>query len=51
MILNIYAVMLLAFYLIGIIGYLDQKKYTTVVGTGINVAMWMPFVGRALGWW
>ena len=46
-----YAVLLLGFYTLGLMGYLDQKNYTAFFGTAINVAMWSPFLGRALGWW
>jgi hypothetical protein len=51
MALQIYAVLLLGFYLLGMIEYAEKKKWTSLIGTGINVILWMPFVGRSLGWW
>ena len=51
MYLQIYAVLLLGFYLYGMAELAEKKKYTSMLGTGINVLMWSPFVGRALGWW
>ena len=51
MYLKIYAVCLLGFYLYGMIDMFEKQKWTSVVGTGINVLLWSPFVGRSLGWW
>ena len=46
-----YAVILLGYILVGMIGLAEKKRYRSVVAVGINVAIYMPFIGRALGWW
>lgn len=49
--MEFYAVIILGFYAWGMINYTIDKKWTSAVATGINVLLWSPFVGRALGWW
>lgn len=46
-----YAVIVLAYYLYGLIELSNRKNWSSVIGVGLNVLIWSPFVGRALGWW
>ena len=49
--MEFYAVILFAYILLGILDLHWKRKYQEIVAVGLNITLWMPFVGRALGWW
>lgn len=46
-----YAILVLGFYLYGMVKYSLEEKWVNMTATGINVLIWSPFLGRAMGWW
>lgn len=42
---------ILLFFMTWSLGYSMNKDAESVLGTAIGIALYMPLIGRVLGWW